>query len=211
VSYRSFTPAGPQLIRKPFDGNGPEEILVAGVANVGATRAGSWHRSGEWVAYGDASDIIVVPVKGNRVPVPIIATPDNELFPTFSPDGRWIAYQSDATGRFEIHVRPFAGASSPAQVWQVSLEGGTRPIWARTGRQLFFRSGTRLMAVDVADGPSFSAGRPRQVFDGRFADSYDVAADGRFLMIRNPSRTGPDELRFVLNWFENLKARTIVR
>jgi serine/threonine-protein kinase len=211
VSYRSITPAGPQLIRKPFDGNGPEEILVAGVANVGATRAGSWHRSGEWVAYGDASDIIVVPVKGNRVPVPIIATPDNELFPTFSPDGRWIAYQSDATGRFEIHVRPFAGASSPAQVWQVSLEGGTRPIWARTGRQLFFRSGTRLMAVDVADGPSFSAGRPRQVFDGRFADSYDVAADGRFLMIRNPSRTGPDELRFVLNWFENLKARTIVR
>ena len=211
VSYRSITPTGPQLIRKPFDGSGAEEVLVSGVPEVGATLAGSWHPKGEWLAYGDSGDITAVPVTGDRKPVAIVSSPDNELFPTFSPDGRWIAYQSDATGRFEIHVRPFAGATRSPQVWQVSLEGGIRPIWARNGRQLYFRNASRVMAVDVTPGASFSAGPARQVLDGRFGDYYDVAADGRFLMVRNPARVGPDELRLVLNWFDEVKRQMIVR
>ena len=134
--------------------------------------------------------------------MPFVTGQSVETTPVFSTEGRWIAYQSDITGRSEIHVQPFPATGAH---WQVSFEGGSRPIWSRTGRQLFFREGDRMMAVDVAPGATFAVGPPRRVFEGRYAASYDVANDGRFLMIRSPGR--PAQLRLVLNWFEELESR----
>jgi hypothetical protein len=87
----------------------------------------------------------------------------------------------------------------------VSFEGGIRPVWDCHGRASFFRSGDRVMAADIVPGPRFSVRPARELLRGRHAEAYDVAPDGRFLTIRNPSRRGPSRLRLVLNWFEEVR------
>ena len=163
-----------------------------------ATLAGAWHRSGRWLTFaGQAGDIFVVDLEGDRKPAPFLATPSVEVFPAFSPDGRSIAYQSNESGRFEVYVQPFP--SSGAR-WQVSSDGGTRPVWARDSRDLFFRSGSRVMAVSVTAGDAFSSGPARRLFEGEFAAPYDVRPDGQFLMVRNARRQGSQQLRLMLGW-----------
>ena len=132
--------------------------------------------------------------------------------PAFSPDGRWIAYVSDESGRAEVYARPFPG---PGQKWQISSEGGSQVLWARNG-ELFYRSGNKMMAVEVKTQPAFSAGSPRLLFDGQYSwfvhrHNYDVTPDGqRFLMLKSadPAAT---QINVVLNWFEDLKQRVPVR
>ena len=135
--------------------------------------------------------------------------------PIFSPDGHWLAYISNESGRPEVYVQPYPG---PGGKWQISTEGGTEPIWNRNGRELFYRSGNKMMAVDITTQPSFSAGKPRMLFEGQYvADdwplitaAYDVSADGqRFLMVKpRPSRLpSPTQINVVLNWFEELKQK----
>ena len=125
----------------------------------------------------------------------------------FSPDGRWIAYQSDQTGKNEVYVQQFPG---PSASWPVSLSGGEYPMWSHDGRQLFFRDGARVMAADVMHSAQFSTGRPKLLFEmpDVLADhgSYDVARDGRFLMIRHEPRVAT-QINFVQNWFAELKTR----
>ena len=136
----------------------------------------------------------------------------------FSPDGRYLAYQSAAgePGRSEVYVRPFPRVNSGR--WQISTAGGTRPAWARSGRELFFLDASnRLTAVPVeTSGSTFSAGKPAKVFDAKYAQpfpprNYDVSPDGqRFLMIKDsvagdPNAT-PASMVVVLNWFDELKA-----
>jgi serine/threonine-protein kinase len=138
-------------------------------------------------------------------------------FADFSPNGRYVAYWSRESGRDEIYVRPFPSVDSGR--WQVSTAGGTRPTWARSGRELFYLdSSNRLTSVLVStSGPTFSAGKPTTVFDTKYVESnpsrhYDVSADGqRFLMIKDsaagdPTAT-PASMVVVLNWFEELKQR----
>jgi hypothetical protein len=110
-------------------------------------------------------------------------------------------------------VQPYPG---PGGKWQISTEGGTEPVWNHSGRELFFRSGDKMMVVDIATQPSFAAGKPRMLFQGPYERSpatspnYDVSADGqRFLMLK-PADTGesaPTQINIVLNWFEELKRR----
>jgi Tol biopolymer transport system component len=106
-----------------------------------------------------------------------------------SPDGRWLAYVSNESGGYEVYVQPFPG---PGRKWQVSTEGGTEPVWSRNGRELFYRSGRKMMAVDIATGPAFAAGIPKMLFDGDYArlttvfggQNYDVTPDGQhFIMV----------------------------
>ena len=113
----------------------------------------------------------------------------------FSTDGRWIANVTDESGKPEVYVQPFPTSGGK---WQVSTDGGTEPAWNRNGRELFFRSGDRMMAVDVTTQPSFSSGRPRMLFQGKYVRSefpltgtaYDVTADGqRFLMVEETGGT----------------------
>jgi hypothetical protein len=123
------------------------------------------------------------------------------------------AYISDESGRYEIYVQPYPG---PGGKWQISTEGGMEPVWNRNGRELFYRSGDKMMAVDVTTLPSFSVGKPKMLFEGRYARSpcptsnYDVSPDGqRFLMLKptEQEQSTPTQINVVLNWFEELKRR----
>jgi Tol biopolymer transport system component len=124
-----------------------------------------------------------------------------------------MAYVSDESGRWEIYVQPFPG---PGGKSQISTDGGREPAWNSNGREIFYRSGARMMAVDVTLQPSFSAGRPRVLFEGPYRPTnasipgYDVSPDGqRFLMVKQdvPATSAATEINVVLNWFEELKRR----
>jgi len=144
---------------------------------------------------------------------PFLRTPFNETSPRFSPDGRWLAYYSNESGRFEIYVQPYPG---PGGKWQISTEGGTEAVWNRNGRELFYRSGDKMMAVDIATQPGFAAGKPRMLFEGRYEEApfpipnYDVSPDGqRFLMLKpaEQAQAAQTQINVVLNWFEELKEK----
>ena len=156
-------------------------------------------------------DLWALTLDAARTTRPLLATPADEHAARFSPDGRYLAYSSDRSGRLEVYAQPFPG---PGEVRQLSTDGGTEPVWARHGRELFFRQGERMMVVDVSTAPTFSASRPRVLFVGRFemgflvpgARYYDVSADSqRFLMLRSEDLAAPRQLRLVVNWFEELK------
>ncbi|MBI4471972.1 MAG: PD40 domain-containing protein, partial [Acidobacteria bacterium] len=159
-------------------------------------------------------DIAALPLDGDRRAATLISTPFFERNPEISPDGRWMAYESNESGRPEIYVRPNPNIDSGR--WQVSTQGGSRPAWARGGRELFYLAGPgRLMAVPIQPGKTFEAGNPELLFElpfiaPSFSREYDVAPDGqRFVMIKQADATeqgprGPD-VTVVLNWFEELK------
>jgi len=196
------------------DGSGGLEHLITSEYNNFPV---SWSPDGQLLAFAEINpttgyDIWMLRL-GDRKAQPFLRTPFNEAAPEFSPDGRWLAYISDESGRFEIYVQPYPG---PGGKWQISTEGGTEPAWNHNGRELFYRSGDKMMAVDIATQPGFAAGRPRVLFEGRYnpaqgtTPNYDVSPDGqRFLMIK-PSEAGevaPTQINVVLNWFEELKRR----
>jgi Tol biopolymer transport system component len=166
------------------------------------------------MAFGGAvnSDISVLQVSSREIQT-FLQTPFDEGAPVFSPDGRWLAYSSDESGRREVYVQPYPG---PGGKWTISAEGGSEPVWNRNGRELFYRSGDRMMAVEIVTQPSFSAGRPKLLFEGRYLPStvqtanYTVSPDGqRFLMVkpRAADESAPTQINIVLNWFEELKRR----
>jgi len=150
----------------------------------------------------------------------LVQSPAIDYLPEVSPNGRYIAYQSNETGRQEIYVRPFPRVNDG--VWQVSIDGGTRPAWAPGGGELFYLSPSHVLtAVPVqTSGASFVFGNPTRLF-GTFANTqeiytsreYDVAADGRFLMARSnvSGDPKPASIVVVLNWFEELKATLAAR
>ena len=138
--------------------------------------------------------------------------------PEISPDGHWLAYQSNESGQFQISVRPFPNVDSGH--WTISTNGVTRPLWARSGKELFYLDGANAMtAVSVHTAPTFSADNPTKLFDGRGqylagppGRTYDVSLDGqKFLMIKNNTvgdqTSTPAGVVVVLNWTEELKTR----
>jgi dipeptidyl aminopeptidase/acylaminoacyl peptidase len=142
---------------------------------------------------------------------PFLQTPFAEGAPTFSPDGHWLAYVSNESGRNQIYVRPYPG---PGEKYQISTEGGTEPVWDPKGKELFYRDGNKMMAVEVTPQPKFSAGEPRILFEGPYLPTpqtfpdYDVSRDGqRFLMLKTASQAqaAPMQINVVLNWTEELK------
>ena len=148
---------------------------------------------------------------GSSQPTDLIATPFNELNSDVSPDGRWIAYQSDESGRNEVYVRPFPDVNRGRV--QVSAIGGTRPLWSRDGRELFFLDAVRRMnVVAVQQGPAVSFGTPRVLFDTASFGlegqqrNFELSADGlRFLMVRNlPPPAEIPAVVLVQNWFSEL-------
>lgn len=158
-------------------------------------------------------DLYVMSMEGGRhTSRLLLQTPFDEMQPVVSPDGRWIAYMSDESGRREVYARPFPKVETGK--WQISRDGGFSPVWGREGTSLFYRSGEAMMMVTVGTSPDFRAGNPEVLFTGRyFAGSgrqYDISPDGRrFLMLKEAERAGDttvkDGLITVLNWFEELK------
>jgi Tol biopolymer transport system component len=124
---------------------------------------------------------------------------------------------SDESGKPEVYVQSLP--PTPGK-WQVSTDGGTEPVWNRNGRELVFRSGDRVMAADVSTQPTFSSGRPRMLFQGKYVRSefpltgfaYDVSPDGqRFLMVEETGGNTAAQINVVLNWAEELKRRVPVK
>jgi len=201
------------LFWKPADGSGPDERLLPGQAE---QAIGSFSPDGRLLAYGELEpmaqqDIWILPLAGDHKPVPFLRTPFNEMEPAFSPDGRWIAYTSDESGRQEVYVRPYPG---PGGKWQVSTGGGSRPQWTRDARQLFYRGDNSIMVVPVTTRPAFSAGQPRLFASGQFHAAtsgfgwdYAVAPDGRRVLAIKPSeqQLPPPQINVVVNWFADLR------
>jgi Tol biopolymer transport system component len=177
----------------------------------------SWSPDGQLLAFVELNpttgfDIWVLRLSDRKAQL-FLRTPFNESVPRFSPDGRWLAYVSDETARWEIYVQPYPG---PGGKWQISTEGGTEPVWNPNGRELFYRSGDKMMAVEIATQPSFTAGKPRVLFERPYLPTpvtfpnYDVSPDGqRFLMLKPTEQeaAAPTQINLVLNWFEELKRR----
>jgi hypothetical protein len=157
------------------------------------------------------------PAQGFGEPRPLIQTPYTERNGEISPDGRWLAYQSDNSGQFEIYVRPFPNVDTG--LWQVSTGGGTRPLWARNGQELFYASPSgALMRVGVERGRSWAATTPTLVIKDGYVTvpggspgrTYDVSPDGqRFLLIKerdaDRQTSTAREIVVVQHWFEELK------
>jgi len=170
-------------------------------------------RDGKYLAY-IAEDpatkrlrIHIVNLTGDRTPRVFRSVPANEIMPSFSPDGKWLAYESDLSGKQEVYVSPFP---SGGEQHQVSTNGGERPVWRRDGKEIYYRSTLRMMAVKVNEkGSTIELGNPEALFEvavrnlaGRW---YDVAPDGRFLMNTAPAGTQSQNFELVINWPAGLK------
>jgi serine/threonine protein kinase len=144
-----------------------------------------------------------VPSTAERKAEPFLDTRFTRGNLQFSPDGRWVAYESNETGRDEIYVVPYPG---PGGKSQVSTDGGAQPRWNRNGRELFFRNGAKMVAVDVETGAAFRAGTPLTLFETVSSD-YDVTPDGRRFLMLKPAIAETSELHVILNWFDDLRRR----
>jgi serine/threonine-protein kinase len=142
-------------------------------------------------------------------PEPLLVTPSNEKRPMISNDGRWLAYQSDESGRNEVYVRPFPG---PGGKWQVSTGGGDYPTWSKKDPQLFFRSSEGMMAASyMTSGEAFVAGKPRPWAAKKdLGEFFDLAPDGKRFAVVQPEESeqkGPTHVTFLLNFFDELRRR----
>jgi Tol biopolymer transport system component len=203
---------GLDLYSTPADGSGQSQLVLAGEHRQWATSAAM---SGDIATYEQhptsLRDIwILGPDRTRRG---FLATPYQERAARYSPDGKWLAYVSNDAGRDEVYVRPAGGSGERTTV---STEGGTEPVWAASGRELFYRNADRLMVAPVQTTPALSIGGARELFTGAyerdrgsgFANAnYDISHDGtRFVMIQPPAASS--HLVVALNWFEELRART---
>jgi Tol biopolymer transport system component len=210
------TPRSTRLVWRSADGNGGDQVLIETEKNWLPT---SISRDGRWLAFTEQeasrnADIWIMPTDGKSPPRPWLKTPALEGGAKFSPDGRYIAYVSDESGRFEVYVAEFPG---PGGKWHISVDGGREPVWAAHGGEIFFRSWQNLMSVPVKTDPSFQAGPPRVLFrtgyEGLLSSldttNFDATADGsRFLMTQNPDLDATfANIRVVLNWFADLQGR----
>jgi serine/threonine-protein kinase len=197
------------------DGTGSPQMLASSAMNfahVTQSRDGRWLVLRRTLSEAGGGDIYGVKT-GDTTVVPLLTSPARETNPAVSPDGRWLAYASDESGTTEVYVRPFPDVGSAK--WQVSLSGGTSPIWARNGRELFYLNGRQeLVSVEIRQGAGFSVGEPKVLFSaapytvGGSYQLYDVAPDGqRFVMVRGVAAAAETELVLVQNWFEELRAR----
>jgi dipeptidyl aminopeptidase/acylaminoacyl peptidase len=202
------------LYIKPSSGAGADQLLWE---STHGKLLMDWSKDGRYLLYADVDpqtgwDLWALPMSeageapGDRKPVLIINTPYEELEGQFSPDGHWVAYQSNESGRFEIYVQPFPGPSGKSRV---SAAGGTAPRWRHDGKELFFLSpDLKLMAASVqTSGSTFESASPVTLFQTRAAtggtanlrQEYDVSQDGRFL-INTGTETSTVPITLILNW-----------
>jgi eukaryotic-like serine/threonine-protein kinase len=200
--------APPFLHQKAVSG-GEREVLLP--SNGTMHVASAWSPDGRFILYGERNpdtnwDLWVLPLDGERKPLPFLRTRFREGFATFSPDGRWVAFVSDESGRLEVYVQPF---QRPGEKHRASTAGGSLPRWRRDGKELFYVSpDNQLMAVPVQLGASFESGTPKALFSIEASQgveiSYDVAADGQRFIINSPIPGTAAPPTVVLNWVAEL-------
>ncbi len=207
------------LYQKPTNGREDEVALLKSSENKFAT---SWSRDGRFLLYtvahaNNKSAIWVLPLEGDRKPVPFLITEFNEGQARFSPDGHWVAYTSDESRHLAVYVRSLS-MNSPGTAlgaggkWQVSDGYGREPRWRGDGRELFYLSlpdyesvpEGRAMAVEIATDPAFRAGKPYPLGIVPLVNAWDSLADGRRFLV-SVTKNGPQPYTVVLNWQAGLK------
>jgi eukaryotic-like serine/threonine-protein kinase len=168
---------GSFLYLVPADGTGAPEMITQGYAPTVSSDGGllAYNLGNQGLA-----DVLFLRLDGDRTPSPRVATPHAELWPRISPDGRYLAYSSNESGRFEIYIRRFPTGEGR---WQVSAEGGSRPRWSARGDELFFSAGDDILAVEVQTSPTIRLGSPRKILSGRplnlaSINEFDIMPDG---------------------------------
>ncbi len=227
LAFADSNAATNRVLLAPADGNGEVETLLDRGERQFPT---SWASDGNVLAlYIDRAgetgrDLAMLPMDGDRTPVPFLGTPFQERAGAFSPDGRWLAYVSDESGQDEVYVRPVPG---PGQQHTISTNGGAEPLWSRDGTELFYRLVDQVLVVAIDTADSFRVAAPQELFVGAYAaDSsggshvrnYDVTPDGqRFLMVKREtgsagtgSAESAPEITVVLNWHQELLERVPV-
>jgi hypothetical protein len=223
VAYSGAKGSEPaHLYSVPADGTGPPQALTAGADY---QRPTSWHPSGRYLAFDErrpntGTDVMILPIEGGNglplkpgQPTVFLGDPYDEVDAAFSPDGRWLAYSSNESTRYEVYVRPFPG---PGAKWPISTEGGYHPTWSRNGRELFYEAPDRkLMVVSYAErAGSFAAEKPRPWCEARIATlqrvrGFDLHPDGRRFAVLQEIRQPGDETRnrvvLFLDFFDELR------
>ena len=192
---------------KRLDGSAAETLVPS---ERGGSFPFSWSPDGAlaFVANRPRQDLWILR-RGSNAPTPFVSDPAVEGAPMFSPDGRAIAYVSNETGRNEIYVRPFPG---PGERLTITNEGGSEPYWSPNGREVFYRNGDAMMAVEVTTTPTLKVAAPRLLFEKHYEASvalyanYSVAADGqRFVMVKSIDEgTAPPQINVFINWSDEL-------
>jgi len=200
---------------KPADGSGEAQLVVQNEGHQYSPN--DWSPDGRYLVIDDvdrASDIGFLDFEraaaGEPEVQPFLATEYDEYMADLSPDGRWITYVSDETGRFEVYVRPFP---DPGGKWQLSVDGGFEPYWSPDGREVFFRRGEKILSTEIDTSEGLRAGRPRVVVDNlpRFLSlqAYAVDQRGRGFLLTEPAEgeDAPDRVVVIVNWFDELRRR----
>jgi Tol biopolymer transport system component len=190
--------AGDKIVEKAANNTGAEEVVEASAKEpMDASHDGRFL----FTVTPRARDIWMVPLFGDRKAFPYVQTEFQDTQPRLSPDGRWLAYQSNESKRDEIYVVSFP---QPTEKWQISTDGGQASVWSRDGRELYYFGGNgKIMAVDIKPGTRFQFGAPKALFEARVQSNnvnIDVSKDGRFLL---PALVDPDvstPMTVVLNW-----------
>jgi Tol biopolymer transport system component len=194
------------LLRKSVTGTGAPEALLTSDRNL---MAGDISPDGKFLLYmtsgGETSwDIMALALDGSGETFPVLDSEFVEVRPSFSPDGKWFAYNSNESGKIEVYVRQFPG---PGGQWQISTDGGTEPMWSADGREIFYiDSGRNLVSVPVTTGATLEAGLPETLFDPPIypvtqRERYSVTRDGqRFLLLSTTSGIAVRPTTVVLNW-----------
>ena len=202
------------------DGSAQVELLLEGKPAINEVH---FSPDGRWLVYrsgsgstGQGRDLYAVRVGADGAPVPLVVTTEfEETSPAVSPNGRWLAYVSNRSGQYEVYVRPFPNPGNMR--WPGSVDGGVEPVWAHSGRELFYKSGGNLMSARVVPDTTFVIGERRVLFSIQGYSApynqhqlYDVTPDDqRFVMIRlvGGEADNDTELIVVENFFEELKAK----
>jgi serine/threonine-protein kinase len=212
LAFTSFRLGPFTIFRVPLDRHQPEQLFHRAAVDVVANSCSPDGRNLLFTKDDGltGTDVWLLPVEDRDHPQRLLAEPGDELGAIVHPGGRWFAYASDASGRSEVFVRPFP---EPGGVTPVSTDGGSEPRWSRDGSELFYRNGDKMMAVEVLTQPEFHAGQPTLLFESDdfraplSLSSYDVASDGRFLMIESTQDEASTDLVLVFNWFKELEAK----
>ncbi len=211
IAYTSERDGDSALLIRATNGSGAPELLFK---TKGQVHPASWSHNGEWLAciigHPGNWDIDLLPIAQGRKRITLTNTPSDEFQPQFSPDGRWIAYASNESGRYEIYVvnvPQVAGGSAAQGRWQISTAGGQEPRWTADGKELFFLSDNgQMMSVKVdSSANGFQTSTPQSLFPTGLIPLgptylYDVSADGRRFAILKPVSGVAPPLRVIVNW-----------